>query len=180
MLTIDVRANGAVLSEDEAHRYALVRRFELDAALPMLVWIMLNPSTADAMLDDPTIRKCLGFTKRLGGYGGFIVVNLYAFRATDPQDLVAALRSKDAGWVAGPQNDDWIRAAVEGRDAIAAWGATRVPNVLERIAAVRELCACARSVRSMGLSKGEPRQPRHPLMLAYDTAAEPFTWGTAA
>jgi hypothetical protein len=180
MVVIDLRTSGAVLSDDEAHRYVLVRRFELDSSLPFLVWVMLNPSTADAKLDDPTIRKCLGFTKRIGGYGGLIVVNLYAFRATDPKALIAAMRGQES-WerfrVIGPRNDDYIREAVEGRDVLAAWGATPVPRIAARVAEVQQLCVGARSVRCLGLSKTEPRQPRHPLMIAYETGAEPFAWG---
>lgn len=183
MYAIDMRTDGAVLSDDQQHRYALVRRFDtLNPTLPALVWIMLNPSTADASLDDPTIRKCVGFTKRLGGYGALVVVNLYAFRATDPRALVAALRSQDHARVVGPENDGYILSAVEGSDVIAAWGATPVPGILQRIADVRGICDGARSVRCLGLSKGGARQgqPRHPLMLAYETPAEPFYWDAAS
>ena len=80
--------HGAVVSDDGLYRYILTRTW--DRSLPALVFCMLNPSTADATVDDPTIRKCIGFAQRLG-YGGIIVVNLFAYRATKPRELYAQL-----------------------------------------------------------------------------------------
>jgi hypothetical protein len=74
---------GALLSEDGRYRYRLWRLW--DDLAPVMVWVMLNPSTADADLDDPTIRKCIGFAKA-NRHGGIIVVNLFAWRATDPKE----------------------------------------------------------------------------------------------
>lgn len=68
----------------DGRRYFLTRVW--DESLPMMLWIMLNPSIADADLDDPTIRRCIGFAKSWG-YGGFMVVNLFSKIATDPEDL---------------------------------------------------------------------------------------------
>lgn len=169
MVDLDTRAHGAVLSADGRYRYALVRRFDLSAPDAM-VWLMLNPSTADASSDDPTIRKCVGFAAR-HGFGAIIVVNLYAFRATNPADLIdARARGID---VVGPENDEHIRAAVAGRVLVEAWGATKVPAIDERIAVVRALCVGARERCCFGFSKGPPAQPRHPLMLPYTAAREP-------
>jgi len=72
---------GAIVSDDGLYRYRLWRRW--DAECPTMVWIMLNPSTADAEVDDPTIRRCIGFARR-EHCGGIEVVNLYALRATNP------------------------------------------------------------------------------------------------
>ena len=85
----------ARLSDDRRYRYLLVRRW--DNTLPDATFVMLNPSTADERDDDPTIRKCIGFAKRWG-CGGIKVVNLYAFRATNPRDCFAA-----ADPIGGPQ-----------------------------------------------------------------------------
>ncbi len=75
---------GAVISECGKYRYQLWRIW--DETLPLVLWIMHNPSTADADVDDPTIRRCINFTKSWG-YGGLYVGNLSAFRATNPKDV---------------------------------------------------------------------------------------------
>ena len=76
---------GAILSECGTYRYQLWRIW--DATKPLVLWIMHNPSTADAKQDDPTIRRVTGFTKAWG-YGGFYVGNLFPYRATDPKELL--------------------------------------------------------------------------------------------
>ena len=81
-----------------------------------MMLIGLNPSTADARQDDPTIRRCIGFA-RDWNYGGLVVTNLFAFRATYPTDLKAAVDP------IGPRNDVWIRRMARQVDMIvAAWG----------------------------------------------------------
>ena len=70
----------AILSDDGRYRYLLERQWD---ERPRMAWCMLNPSTADANIDDQTIKRCIGFAKR-EGFGGIIVVNLMAFRATSP------------------------------------------------------------------------------------------------
>src|SRR5437870_4841901 len=105
----------AVISPCGKFRYRLTRQWGEGAALP---FVMLNPSTADAEQDDPTIRKCVGFAKRMG-YDGIEVVNLYAYRATKPADL------KKAGYPRGPENDRHIEAALvesHANSVICAWG----------------------------------------------------------
>jgi hypothetical protein len=74
----------AIISQDEKYRYRLWRIW--DQNLPTIFWIMLNLSTADANNDDPTIKKCIGFSEKLG-FGGMYIGNLYPFRATNPKDL---------------------------------------------------------------------------------------------
>ena len=104
----------AEISRDGVYRYRLTRRWETDDRASMLRWIMLNPSTADASLDDPTIRRCMGFA-RAWGYGGIVVHNLYALRATDPRQL------RDHPDPVGPVNDSYI--AGWRVPTICAWGA---------------------------------------------------------
>jgi len=76
---------------------------------------MLNPSTADATRDDPTIRRCIGISRRWG-HGGIVAVNLFAMRATNPAELVRAVDPE------GPENDAALRSHAEGLRIIAAWG----------------------------------------------------------
>lgn len=154
-MTAPTVERGAVLSEDGAYRYRLTRWW---SAAGVVRWIMLNPSTADAEVDDPTIRRCIGFT-RAWGYGSVEVVNLYALRATDPRELA---RHPDP---VGPDNDLYLR----GRDVllvptlvVCAWGAhlmaaRRAPEVL------RLLDADGQVPHVLGLTQAN--QPRHPLYL---------------
>ena len=86
----EITLSEAVISQDERHRYSLTRRW--GDGPRVCCWIMLNPSTADATTDDPTIRRCIGFTHDWG-YDALTVVNLYAWRATDPADLRNAQRA---------------------------------------------------------------------------------------
>lgn len=91
----------AIFSDDEVkvHRYVLWRIW--DDTKPMVNFIGLNPSTADEVKDDPTMRKCRGFAKSWG-YGGFYMTNLFAFRATKPEDL------KKSADPVGKENDKWL------------------------------------------------------------------------
>lgn len=75
----------AVISECGKYRYSLTRIW--DEEKPIVMFVMLNPSTADGTKDDPTIRRCIGFAKSWG-YGGLYVCNLFAYRATNPQELL--------------------------------------------------------------------------------------------
>lgn len=119
--TLDIESDprGAVISACGAYRYRLWRVW--DAGLPRVVYVMLNPSTADAVADDPTIRACTAIARRIGA-GRLDVVNLYAFRASKPSALVAA--AKRGLDVVGPGNDEAIGTAVQDvQMVICAWGA---------------------------------------------------------
>lgn len=154
----------AVISECGQFRYKLRRTW--DAALPILAFVMLNPSTADAEKDDATIRKCIGFATRFG-YGGIIVVNLFAYRARDPKDL------KAAGYPVGPANDDYILwAAIEGGgQVVCAWGtnANRTPRPAQVVKMLQ-----AHGWRLKCLAVTNDNWPSHPLMLSYDRHLQPY------
>lgn len=151
----------AIISECGKFRYHLTRQW--NEALKPLPFIMLNPSTADADEDDPTIRKCIGFATRLG-FGGIEVFNLFAFRATNPKDLRAH------GYQVGPENDRIMtnRLAELGLQdrgyVICAWGANA--RNLQAPQRVRTHLALA-GVRLRALRLLADGTPEHPLMLPY-------------
>lgn len=149
----------AVFAEDRRHRYFLTRRW---ATGQVMSFVMLNPSTADETTNDPTLRRCIGFA-RAAGCGAVRVVNLYAWRASDP----AALRTVPDP--IGPSNNKWlVWAAAQAGPLVAAWGAradrTRVAEVLALIGSGDLLC--------LGLTANG--QPRHPLYLPCTTPLRPF------
>lgn len=152
----------ATISECGRFRYRLGRRW---GPGQYLLFIMLNPSTADADVDDPTIRRCIRFA-RDHNYDGIQVVNLYAYRATDPRDL------KAAGYPVGPDNDNHIKAAIQGAGAVCvAWGdrargQARPDEVLDLISRAGRAVTCL-AVTKQGL-------PSHPLMLAASCRLSPF------
>ncbi|TMC73897.1 MAG: DUF1643 domain-containing protein [Chloroflexi bacterium] len=145
---------GATFSADRRYRYRLWRRW--DRTRPIVAFVMLNPSTADARHDDPTIRRCLGFARRWG-YGGIEVVNLFAYRATDPR----ALRTvRDP---VGRANRGHIQSALRRATlVIVAWGARADGSLLAELA----------EARCLGLTRAG--QPRHPLYLRGDVRPVPF------
>lgn len=104
----------AIISPDGHYRFWLERRW---APGPNVCWIMLNPSTADASIDDPTIRRCIALTKR-EGYGAMVVVNLFAWRATKPSELATI-----ADPIGGANHSILIDEALSAALVIAAWGA---------------------------------------------------------
>lgn len=157
----------AVLSEDGLYRYSLTRTWE--PSVWRLAFIMLNPSTADASVDDPTIRRCMGFARKFG-YGGITVCNLYAYRATKPADMFAAADP------VGPENDGWLSRLLSARGSaqvpvVAAWGAHARPD---RVAAVLAMPG-AEVLHCLGYTKAG--QPRHPLMLPNTAELVPFKAG---
>ena len=156
----------AVFSHDYTYRYLLTRRWEPG---PVMTWVMLNPSTADAGTDDATIARCW---RRAAAdrFGSIAVVNLFALVATDP----AALRTHPDP--AGPGNDAALRAFCQpGDTVVAAWGAlTGLRQGRSRAAAVTWALAEARvSPLCLGTTKGG--QPKHPGRLAYSIPLVPWS-----
>jgi hypothetical protein len=142
---------GARFSRCKRYRYVLWRRW--DAERPLVMMIGLNPSTADASNDDPTIRRCIGFAHDWGA-GGLVMTNLFAFRATYPAHL------KLAADPVGPRNDWWIRRmAGLCPTIVAVWG--NDGTFLGRSAALRKRLAGRLQVIRLNQS-GEPA---HPLYL---------------
>lgn len=132
-----------------------------------VAFVMLNPSTATAEVLDPTVRRCVGYAARWG-YGGLVVVNIFALRSTDPQALY------DHPDPVGPDNDRVIARAVgECELAIAAWGTHG--ELHGRGQAVVELLAPVRPLQALKVTK--EGHPNHPLYLRADLV--PFDLATA-
>jgi len=160
----------ATLSEDGRYRYVLSRRWSKDKKAPSILWVMLNPSTADADVDDPTIRRVIGFTRR-EGYERAYVVNLYAFRATDPSELTG-MEPMEA---IGPLCDRYIGDVAQldvTRRVIVAWGAHPMARRRERDV-IHLLCksGCTDVLCFGTTNKGAPR---HPLYVKGDSPLRPY------
>lgn len=158
----------AIISPCGHYRYMLQRTW--DSARGSVCFIMLNPSTADADHDDPTIRRCVAFAKEWG-YGQIQVANLFALRATDPRELRAHPSP------IGLEADDWIRSlAGSSQLVVCAWGnhgglhnrSYFVRNVVLKVEDI--MPSALRINKAMG-------EPAHPLYLP--KTCRPFVWGWA-
>jgi hypothetical protein len=144
---------GATLSTCGMYRYKLSREWGNSAKL---AFIMLNPSTADAELDDPTIRRCIGFASD-AGFDGIEIGNLFAWRSTDAAEL------KKAAAPIGPDNDTALAEIIAGAPVIVcAWGnggalLARDVQIVKMISDARKVPHCLRMTK-LG-------QPCHPLYL---------------
>lgn len=163
------------------YRYTLTRDWSSDATgsgKGRVLFVMLNPSTADAAQDDPTIRKCVGFAQRWG-YTSVEVVNLFAWRATKPADLVARMMSYD---VEGVENDGHIYDALKRAWlVVAAWGEAggtmRHGNAKPRWVRVLNLIQQSNR-RLVALKLSKDGHPWHPLYVPYDVTPVPFEGGS--
>lgn len=160
--TIDceVMERGAYISSCGIYRYSLWRQW---AQGPKVMFVGLNPSTADATLDDPTIRRCVGFAKAWG-YAGLLMTNLFAWRATKPSDMLAAYRP------VGPDNDRILQTShSEAALTVAAWGAHGSHG--GRDASVKAMLP---NLHYLRMTKGG--HPGHPLYLP--SSLRPVEWTT--
>lgn len=158
---MSILQRAAVISEDGLCRYRLDRWW---GDGPRVAWIMLNPSTANAEVDDPTIRRCIAFTKAWG-YDGLTVVNLWPFRSPSVKALVA--------WVQEPgelvKNQQHIEIAL--RDSalvVVAWGAT----VVRGDSMLHAFRGMGVRMHHLGLTMGG--HPRHPLYIRGDTKPQRY------
>jgi len=160
MSILEDNRHGAVFDNDREYRYKLTRTW--DAEKPTLAWIMLNPSTADETEDDPTIRRCIGYAKDWG-YGSIEVANLFALRATNPDEL------REHPNPVGGANGVHLRKVCKGADmVVAAWGANGgLQNRAEEVAQMLDEDLYALDTTKAG-------HPVHPLYQPSD--AEPVKW----
>ncbi len=144
----------AMISQDGKYRVLLQRKWEEGILLP---FIMLNPSTVDAVSDDPTIRRCMRFAQR-EGFAGIVVVNLFSYRATNPKELWTVEDPE------GPDNAAVLNGMI-GMSAqincpiVCAWGANKTEG---RATAFRNNALMA-GARLMCLGRTKKNEPRHPL-----------------
>lgn len=153
----------SIFSLDRRYRYTLWRSW--DISLPCCQFIGLNPSTADETKDDPTIRRCIEFSKRWG-FGALCMTNIFAWRDTLPQNMK---RSEEP---VGLNNDHYLKevARIAGR-TVAAWG--NHGSHMNRGTRVKlMLTGENRSLLCFKLTK--ERQPEHPLYQPYERELIPF------
>lgn len=144
----------AIFSEDRKYRYTLYREWNADK--PLLMIIGLNPSTADEIQDDPTIRRCIGFAKDWK-FGRLIMTNLFAIRGTDPKIL------KEVPDPIGRENDMYLEySAKKAQLIIGAWGT--LGTFMNRSLAVKKLIP---DLKCLGVTQNN--QPKHPLYLKKET-----------
>lgn len=164
MNAITLKGATAAISPCGAYRYRLTRG---DGR--RLAFVMLNPSTANAEIDDPTIRRCKAFALR-EGYDGIEVVNLYAYRATDPDALLQAADP------IGPSNMGEIQRLAwdyRGGWIVCAWGALSRRH-MPHVARVAELLKL-HDAELVCLGKTKDGAPRHPLYVRGDASIESWS-----
>lgn len=150
----------ALYSDCETYRYRLQRDWGPDRR--RAVFVMLNPSTADEVRNDPTVARCETRARRLG-FDGYVVVNLFAYRATRPADLFLAADP------IGPDNDQYLRdAATHGAQVICAWGVHGAHSGRDQTV-LRLLAVQGQALWHLGLTRHG--HPRHPL---YQPGAAPL------
>jgi hypothetical protein len=153
----------AVYSDCEHYRYLLTRTWQSSG--PKALFVMLNPSTATEIQNDPTVERCERRARALG-FGAFRVTNIFAWRATDPREMRAAADP------VGPANDAAIFDSAPWADRIiCAWG-THGAHLNRGRHVEHMLRATGLPLFHLGLTQGG--HPKHPLYISYDT--QPGIW----
>ncbi|MDX2214776.1 MAG: DUF1643 domain-containing protein [Oculatellaceae cyanobacterium bins.114] len=152
---------GAIFDPSGTYRYTLWRNW---GCAPKVVFVMLNPSTADAEHNDPTIRRCIGLAQAWG-FGALEVVNLFAYCATHPTEL------RQATDPIGIENDRYLLQAVQRSDrTLLAWGNWGYLHQRDRC--VLNLLSQQTSLYCLGMNQSG--QPRHPLYVRRDVKPIPM------
>lgn len=154
-------ASTAIYSPCESYRYLLTRKW--DAGGPKALFVMLNPSTATEMQNDPTVERCERRARALG-FGAFRVANIFAWRATDPREM------RSAADPVGPLNDAALMFSLGWADLVlCAWG-THGAHLGRGAAVVSMLRQTGKPLHHLGLSL--QGHPKHPLYIGYDKQPE--------
>ena len=150
----------AKISSDAQYRYTLSRIW--DDSKPLVLFVGLNPSTADQCNDDRTVNRCMAFAS-LWGYGGILLGNLFAYRSKDPMNLYKATDP------VGPENDEYLKQmATKASLVVGVWGNLGV--YMERSKTVRELLPQMKCLR-----QNKTGEPAHPLYLPGNLVPIDFT-----
>ena len=155
LMIVDSEPSGAVFTDDRTHRLYLWRRWDKES--PWVMFIGLNPSTADERLNDPTVRRCIGFAEKWG-YGGMFMCNVFTLVSTDPKKLNVETPIVMCASLAMKVIRDRCREAVAG------WGdlITQVRQGEERVERIKQDLS---PLHCLGVTK--QGNPRHPLYLPY-------------
>ena len=156
--------SSASYSACEGYRYALTRTWAKQNR--RLLFVMLNPSKATELANDPTVERCERRARALG-YGAFRVCNIFAWRETDPASL------KKATAPVGPRNDAaLVEAAAWADDILCAWG-VHGSHLARDSVVIGILTRSGKPLLSLGVTKDG--HPRHPLYVAYAMRPEPWS-----
>lgn len=162
MSTVEEVFKHATFSPCRKYRYTLLRSWNGD--LGQVAFIGLNPSTADENIDDPTIRRCIGFSKAWG-FGSLMMLNLFAYRSTNPKGLLSVVDP------VGECNDEAIASEASGADlVICAWGTHG--KLLSRDKAVVRIIELRKPLLCLGVT--QCGRPKHPLYLSSKSTPIPF------
>lgn len=154
------RRGAFITGPKDCYRYWLKR--VIGRGKRLIVWVMLNPSTADHRKDDATIKRVMRFSKDWG-FDIVIVVNVFAYRARDPKVIHALLKKRPLEFVMGPDNSFWIDYwTSRAQRLVIGWGRNMTFDPDDIIATFKH-ATC------LGLTKN--MQPKHPLMISADTEA---------
>lgn len=159
---VDQIERWAELSLCETWRYVLGRRWGPDQD-NHLIFVMVNPSKADATIDDPTVRKCMGFA-RVYGYAGIRVLNLFSYRETYVEEVAKQPEAR----LNGPGTEKWWHATVTpSSHVIVAWGshAPLKKQIQKRVIDIQHWLP----KQTYCLGTNADGSPSHPLMLSYGT-----------
>lgn len=156
-----------LLSPCGRYRYELSRIWSSERAPDLVMFVGLNPSTADGLTDDPTVRRWRAFAKAWG-HDGMLVCNAYPLRSTDPRPVAG--HEYGEAWL---RNSEAIQGAgLRASRIVACWGTRITPTWQADLLELLRCFATGGRVECLGLTKDG--YPRHPLYLRADTKPEPW------
>lgn len=167
----EVLKRAALISRCENYRYWLSRYWDNVPAGDTVCWVMLNPSTASGEVDDPTVRKCIGFSRQWR-FGGLYIVNLFAYRATNPRKIL------EVESPVGEDNSEWLfKIAERSRRVVLGWGGwvgrkdfiVKHRDYIQWVETILRM-RCRHKIYQFGLTQNG--QPLHPLYVRYETELE--------
>lgn len=161
-----VMVGDAAMTWAEAnYRFTLTRRWLTGEGC--VNFVMLNPSTADEMTDDATIRKCIGYAKRWG-FNRLVVTNLFPFRATDPKRLQDCISASYIIAIGGEENDRCVaQEAMSSQLVVAAWGTFKTPRanfVLQTLRGINDVHCIGTTKENLPLHPCRPAYTDKPVM----------------